>query len=111
MFHQNLAFDCTLKTSQHIFLVLHIARLFCALLSDGDECTLSANVLMQLVLQIDEAVVRILGEGDIAQNGRYRKRSNLSSCLRDDQLLRLGPLADWADLSETGEFYPKSNDK
>ena len=46
---------------------------------ETDAFTVPAEVLVELVLQVDEAVVGGLRERDVPQDGRHRVRSDLLS--------------------------------
>ena len=46
--------------------------------ADGDQCSLAANVVMQLVLEVDEALVVLLRERHVAQDGADHERSHRS---------------------------------
>lgn len=43
------------------------------------QSALSANILMQFFLQVNETIIRILGEMQISQNCPYNVRPNSSS--------------------------------
>lgn len=63
--------------------------------ADGNQCAFAANVLMQLILQINEAIVRLLRKGDVTKYGGYSVRTDLFRRLGDFQylpLLRLNKL-------------------
>mmetsp|Transcript_25811 Transcript_25811/g.55293 ORF Transcript_25811/g.55293 Transcript_25811/m.55293 type:complete len:252 (+) Transcript_25811:1391-2146(+) len=62
--------------------------------ADGDERPLAAQVLVQLVLQVDEGLVRLLGEGDPAQRGAHDVRANERRLRLDVHGLNLVALRD-----------------
>ena len=46
---------------------------------NGDQCSFSADVLMQFVLEVNETIIGILIELYVSQHRSYNKRSNQSS--------------------------------
>lgn len=56
--------------------------------SDGDERSVTSQVLVKLVLQGDEGLIAVLGELDVAKDGAGNERADLESLGRDfDDLL------------------------
>ena len=56
---------------------------------NGDQGTLAAQVLVQLVLQVNEAVVAHRVESDAPQNGRHCERPDQRCLWLDQQTLLL----------------------
>jgi hypothetical protein len=60
--------------------------------SDGDQCALASEVLVQLVLQRNERVVSCLCEVDAAENDARAQLSDLRSLLGQDTAATLSSL-------------------
>lgn len=76
--------------------------------SDGDEGSVSGQVLVQLVLQGDEGVVAFGGELDVAQDGAGNVGSDLERVGGDGDGLGLGILG--LDDLEVGGLYATAED-
>ncbi len=52
--------------------------------TDRDQSSLSADILVKLILKIDETIISVLIEGNISQNCADNKRSDLLSLFKKE---------------------------